>query len=424
MKILFITPGAGDSFYCGNCFRDNLQASALRKAGHDVIIMPLYLPLKHESFHADSPLFFPATTYYMAQRFFGNKKMPKWLERFTGSDSMLNIASSLSGTTSAKGMEGMTLSMITGNDPAFTKHVNLLIDWIENKETPDIVHLSSSLLIGIAKMLRQRLSFPIVCSLQDEEVWIDSLDKKYADMAWKSIAENMLYVDKFVTTSNFYKSIAIKRVPEITNVEVIYPGVDCQKYASSDYPEHPVIGFFYHMNREDGLDILAEAFVKLKKRDVIPNLRLKIGGGYAGKDKKFLKKVKKMLAPYKDYVEICENYRLEDHARFYGSISVISVPITFEEGFGLYLCEAFAAGRPAVEPSTGSFPEIVGNAGILYHPNNSDALADALQKLLCDKHLYDQSVKRAEELSSTRYNDRIFAEKLIQFYLSVFEKND
>ena len=47
MKILFIVPGSGDSFYCGNCFRDNLQASALRKAGHEVIVMPLYLPLRH-----------------------------------------------------------------------------------------------------------------------------------------------------------------------------------------------------------------------------------------------------------------------------------------------------------------------------------------------------------------------------------------
>ena len=54
MKILFIVPGSGDSFYCGNCFRDNLQASALRKAGHEVIVMPLYQPLRHRSFQADT----------------------------------------------------------------------------------------------------------------------------------------------------------------------------------------------------------------------------------------------------------------------------------------------------------------------------------------------------------------------------------
>ena len=58
MKILFILPGAGDSFYCGNCFRDNLQAMALRKAGHEVVIMPLYLPLKQTSMLGAAPLFF------------------------------------------------------------------------------------------------------------------------------------------------------------------------------------------------------------------------------------------------------------------------------------------------------------------------------------------------------------------------------
>ncbi|MDL2278008.1 glycosyl transferase, partial [Parabacteroides sp. OttesenSCG-928-G07] len=142
MKILFIIPGSGDAFYCGNCFRDNLQASALRKAGHEVVIMPLYLPLKHQSFQADTPLFFPATTYFVAQKFFGEKKMPGWLKRITGSDSMLNMASSMSGTTSAEGMEEMTISMITGDDPAFREQVQQLIDWINHQEKPDIIHLS------------------------------------------------------------------------------------------------------------------------------------------------------------------------------------------------------------------------------------------------------------------------------------------
>ena len=102
MKVLFIMPGAGDSFYCGNCFRDNLQAMALRKAGHEVIIMPLYLPLKHSSFQIDTPLFFPATTYYVEQKMFGNHTMPSWMKRMLGSDFLLDMASSLSGTTSAE----------------------------------------------------------------------------------------------------------------------------------------------------------------------------------------------------------------------------------------------------------------------------------------------------------------------------------
>ena len=416
MKILFIIPGSGDSFYCGNCFRDNLQASALRSAGHDVIIMPLYLPLKHESFQADTPLFFPATTYYLAQKFFRKRKMPKWIKKLTGSDTMLKLASSLSGTTSAKGMEDMTLSMITGDDLAFMDHINQLINWMQTQEKPDIIHLSSTLLTGIAKVLRNQLNIPIICSVQDEEIWIDSLNKNDANLAWQSIAENICYIDHFITTSEFYKDIVRKRIPQISEIDVIYPGVDREKYASANYPQDPVIGFFYRMNRENGLDILAKAFVKLKKKNTIKNLKLKIGGGYIGKDKQFLKEIKKILAPYIADVEISDSYNLEEQMRFYSGISVISVPITFNEGVGLYLCEAFAAGRPAVEPATGSFPEIIGEAGLLYSPNSSEALAEALEKLLTDTHLYNQSVDKATELSATRYNKQILADQLLELY--------
>jgi len=416
MKILFIVPGSGDSFYCGNCFRDNLQASALRKAGQEVIIMPLYLPLKFTTFKSNTPLFFPATTYYTAQKFFGKHMMPKWLERFTASDRMLNFAASMSGTTSAKGLEKMTLSMITGEDPAFSTHVNQLIDWIKNHEKPDVIHLSSSLLIGIAKALRQNLTIPIVCSVQDEEVWIDSMKNTFSSIAWQGIADNLLHINRFITTSEFYKQKFLQKFPAIQNIEVIYPGVNRENYACSNYPPNPVIGFFNHNNKENGLDIIAEAFVKLKSQNRIPNLKLKIGGGYTNKDKSFLQIIKRILAPFHDDVEIDDRYNPDEHADFYRSISVISVPITFEESVGLYLCEAFASGRPAVEPATGSFPEIVGEAGIIYQPNNSEALAEALCKILTNTELYAHSVEKAISFSETRYNDKTTAEKLIKVY--------
>ena len=149
---------------------------------------------------------------------------------------------------------------------------------------------------------------------------------------------------------------------------------------------------------------------------MIPNLKLKIGGGYTNKDKRFLKKVKNILKPYMKDVEISNNYRLEDHAGFYRSVSVICVPLRIEEGVGLYLCEAFAAGRPAVVPATGSFPEIAGEAGILYYPNESSALAEALYKILSDKILYARTAQKANELSSIRYNDSVVAEKLTKLY--------
>lgn len=416
MKVLFILPGAGDSFYCGNCFRDNLQALALRKAGHDVVIMPLYLPLKQTSFQGDVPLFFPATTYYVEQKIFGRRRMPSWMKRMLGSDTLLNMASAMSGTTSAEGMEDMTLSMIEGEGIAFEENMKQLVDWVKQTERPDVIQLSSSLLLGIAKELKKEMDVPIVCSLQDEEVWIDSLKGEFVDKAWQGVLTNAKYVDRFITTSYYYQQIVQTRLPQLGRVEVIYPGIDVSKYRSEEYPTYPTIGFFYRMNELDGLDILADAFVLLKQRGTIPHLQLRIGGGYMSPDKKLVRQVKRTLKPYAADVVIEETYDMDEHSDFYRRITVLSVPLRFQEGVGLYLCEAFAAGRPAVEPNTGSFTEIVGNGGLIYEPNDAPHLADALEKMLTDKLLYDRCREQALAAARERYDDMAAAKRLTELY--------
>jgi glycosyltransferase involved in cell wall biosynthesis len=260
MKILLIIPGSGDTLYCGNCFRDNLHAQALRNAGQDVVIMPLYLPLTDKSFRANTPLFFPATSYYVSQKYFGKGKMPRIVEKILDSPSVLRLASSFSGTTSAKGMEQMTLSMIKGDDKHFNRQNEKIIQWITDNDRLDIIHLSSSMLIGIAKAIKSRINIPVVCSLQDEEIWLDSLESRYAQEAWNSIRDNVSYVDRFIASSEFYKAAALGKIPEIGEIEVVYPGVNIEKYQSPDYPEAPTIGFFYRMSYENGLDILTQAF--------------------------------------------------------------------------------------------------------------------------------------------------------------------
>jgi glycosyltransferase involved in cell wall biosynthesis len=340
------------------------------------------------------------------------------MEKILHSDLSLSLASSFSGSTSAGGLEEMTLSMITGEDDVFRRQVQTLVDWIQKHERPDIIHLSTNLIAGIGKAIRKAINIPIpiVCSLQDEEVWIESMEKKFAEAAWQGIGESMSYIDCFITSSEFYKREVMRRFTSMPPVRVIYPGLDTVRYASEHYPERPTVGFFYRMNEQNGLHILAEAFVKIKREGRVPRLRLRIGGGFTSTDKPFLRKVRRILAPYKQEVDWCDAYRLQDHARFYKDISAICVPITFEEGVGLYLCEAFAAGRPAIEPRTGSFTEIVSDAGVLYTPNNSQALAGAIEKLFTADGLWEQCHDRALHLSDTRYNHVTMADKLYKIY--------
>ena len=64
MNIVQITPGAG-GMYCGNCFRDNALVAALHQQGHEVLMVPLYLPmtLDEEDQSAGTPAASASTTY-------------------------------------------------------------------------------------------------------------------------------------------------------------------------------------------------------------------------------------------------------------------------------------------------------------------------------------------------------------------------
>lgn len=241
---------------------------------------------------------------------------------------------------------------------------------------------------------------------------------KWSDIAWEAIIANSAGVDAFVTTSNYYKTIIEKKMPSLSPV-VIYPGINIDKYYNDTLPDCPTIGFFYRTNALDGLDTLAEAFVILKKRGTIPNLKLRIGGGNTDSDKKFLSHVNNILRPYIDDVTFEADYSPALHHKFYREVSLISVPLRFDEGVGIYICEAYATSRPVVEPRRGSFPEIVGDAGVLYDDESATGLANALEQVLSDKRLYDSLREKAKIMAQERYSDRLCAESLMELYSNV-----
>ena len=70
----------------------------------------------------------------------------------------------------------------------------------------------------------------------------------------------------------------------------------------------------------------------------------------------------------------------------YQSASVLVYPSLYE-GFGLPLLEAMAHGLPAVVGSTGSLPELGGDAALAVNAEDPGAIASALERLLADESL-------------------------------------
>ena len=62
--------------------------------------------------------------------------------------------------------------------------------------------------------------------------------------------------------------------------------------------------------------------------------------------------------------------------------ATVFVTVSLSEGFGLPPLEAMACGTPVVASKTSSLPEVVGDAGILVDPNNTEQIAEALLRVI------------------------------------------
>jgi glycosyltransferase involved in cell wall biosynthesis len=70
----------------------------------------------------------------------------------------------------------------------------------------------------------------------------------------------------------------------------------------------------------------------------------------------------------------------------YQSASVLAFPSLYE-GFGLPLLEAMAHGVPAVVGAAGALPELALGAAIAVKPDDVNAIAGGLERLLSDEQL-------------------------------------
>lgn len=392
MKIVYITPGAGMSFYCQNCFRDTALLKSLLALGHDVVRVPMYLPSNLDSGDkiTGTPVFYGAINVYLKEKLPFYRHAPVWLERILDSHVLLNFAAKKSGSTRAAGLEDMTLSMLHGEMGRQASELDHLIQFLKNEIAPDVVHISNALLLGLAHKLKTDLGTGVVCSLQDENEWVDMMDEPYQEQVWNLMAKKAEDVDLFVTASRYYSEKSQKQLKiPADKIRVIYGGVNLDGYLKSTLPfDPPVLGYLCRMSEYFGLGILVDAFIKLKKDSRFRDLRLHLTGGYSSDDKSFVNaQIKKITQNgFAQDVQIFKDFEKDSRVHFLKSLTLLSVPVPSGEAFGAYQVEALAAGVPVVQPNVGCYPEFVEatNGGVLYEPNTSEHLAEAIASLLGD----------------------------------------
>lgn len=409
MNVVQITPGAG-KMYCGNCFRDNALVAELRRQGHSTLMVPLYLPLTLDEMDQSrgTPIFFGGVNVYLDQQFSWFRRWsPAWLRQRLSSPSLLRWASGRAAKTRAADVGELTLSMLRGEDGLQARDLEELVSWLGAQPPPDIVCLSNAMLLGLARELRRQVRAPVVCMLQGEDGFLDGLAPAFRERAWATLSERACDVDRFVTPSRFFGDLMARRLKlSPDRIRIVPNGISLEGYpkpkpgdvGGGGLPRDggvpsdrsPQIGYFARMCRDKGLDLLVEAFMALRRRDRVPGVRLRIGGGCGPTDEPLVTELQGRLrrAGLAEAVDWVKNPDREAKLRFLNSLSVFSVPARCGEAFGLYVIEAWAAGVPVVLPQIGAFTELVETTrgGVLCASETAESLSEALEALLLDEH--------------------------------------
>ncbi|NBQ24803.1 MAG: glycosyltransferase family 1 protein [Verrucomicrobia bacterium] len=426
MKIVQITPGAGGMF-CGGCFRDNAMVKALKRQGHDVTMVPLYLPLtlEEEDQSLQNPVFYGGINVFLKQTLWIFRKLPTWLTRWLDHRQVLGRLAPLAARTRPEDTGPLTLSMLRGEEGKQVSELEALIRWLKPQGSPDVICLSNALLIGLARELKSALGGKMVCTLQGEDVFLDALGDSASPKAWQAIRDAAPVIDAWVAPSHYYAQRMQKRLGlDASKVHVVHNGIPLDGYQRSSLNQNPpVLGYFARMCSEKGLPLLIEAFMLLRQSMGHDDLQLMVGGGLGPSDVPLVEFLKKKLAGagLSESVHWYPNLSRQEKLSFYSKLTIFSTPALYGESFGLYLLEAMASGVPVVQPPHAAFPEILDltGGGVIAESCEAKSLASGINQLLLKRDQLTQISERGWHHVHERFSIEHMCQNLLHCFESV-----
>ncbi len=389
MKIAYITAGAG-GMYCGNCLQDNTLAATLIRKGHDVTLIPLYTPIRTDENDVSlDHIFYGGLNVFLQQRISLFRHTPRLLDRALDSPGLLRWISQFAIDTEPEFLGALTLSVLEGEDGHQQKELLRLTEWLSQEPRPQLVHLTNSLLVGLARKIKSRVNVPILCSLQGEDNFLDQMPEFHRERVLAVLRTRAADIDAFIAPSYNYADhmAAYLGIPR-QRIHVVYPGLELEGHGGEKTKpgDDFTIGYMARINPDKGLHILVDAFHDLRQSGKLPNCRLRVAGYLSRANHPYIKKIQKKICGWglaKDF-EYVGSLDRNGKINFIQGLDVLSVPTTYGAPKGIYMMEAWANGLPVVEPRHGSFPEFIkaSGGGLLFEPGNARDLAANLRLLI------------------------------------------
>ena len=208
---------------------------------------------------------------------------------------------------------------------------------------------------------------------------------------------------------------------------VIHHGVDTALYcppadrgaafASVGFPGKYGIGCFGRVRPQKGTDVFVAAMCRLLPR--YPEFTAIVIGRATVEHQTFLAGLQRMVqeAGLKDRVRFLGEVPIADVPRWYQRIAIY-VFTSREEGFGLTLLEAMAAGTALVAARAGAAETVIreGETGVLVPPGDVDALVQALEPLMREPQRAAEMGRRARDHAVVAFGLDSEAERIAAVY--------
>jgi glycosyltransferase involved in cell wall biosynthesis len=456
MRIAYIAAGAA-GMYCGSCLHDNTLAAALLELGEDVLLVPTYTPLRTDEANVSiDRVFFGGINVFLQQKSALFRHTPWWLDRVLDNPALLNFATRGAGSVDPKQLGDMTVSMLRGEAGNQRKELEKLVHWLIHDVKPDIVHLSNSMQLGMARLLRERCGPPVVCQLSGEDLFLEKLAPPHYDEARALLRERAADADAFVAINRYYADfmsdyLAIDRSrihviphglrldgqrkpqhasgPHMTNDDSrgvtqppAPPGVSNSASSAKkrDETEPRVVGFLARICEDKGLHLLVEACELLAKRNDVPPFALHAAGYLGANDRPYLERLESRAAtgPLAGRFKYLGELNLQQKIAFLQSLDVMSVPTVYRESKGLPALEAMANAVPVVLPDHGSFTEMIADTrgGLLCRPHDPADLAEKIAELLCNPARAAELGRAGQSAIHDRYHAAAMAKNTLALY--------
>jgi len=220
------------------------------------------------------------------------------------------------------------------------------------------------------------------------------------------------------------------------NIDIIPCGTDIHRFGSiarqaarADLgiaPEVKVVLYVGRFDPRKGIETLVRALNESKLRDS-SNLQLIIGGGSTpgnsdGKERDRIEEIIQELG-MSDFTTLPGRLSQDILPTYYAAADVCVVPSHYEP-FGLVAIEAMASGTPVVASDVGGlqFTVVPEETGLLAPPQDVDAFASAIDRILLNPEWRDELGKAGRKRVETKFSWYGVANQLSELYTQLLEQ--